>query len=204
MKHAIHLVALTALILVVGLTAAEIPNKPRQQPLPVEEFYKHFEKVPTNKETGALFAPRVFLGTAGDREHYNSLTLGWGACGVLWTRPVAIVYIHETRFSHAYFEAAPIFTLSWYGNEHRQTIVRVFGGTSGRHTDKEKTSGFTPVETPDGGVTYLEAEKVVVCRKVLRQPVPTEFVPKPFEDMNKDGHVHIQYTGEVLSVWKRK
>ena len=66
-------------------------------------------------------------------------------------------------------------------------------------------SGFTPVETPDGGVTYLEAEKVVICRKVMRQPVPKEFVPKPLaERMNTDGHIHIQYTGEVLSVWKRR
>ncbi len=205
MKHVLRLATVIALLLAIGLKAAEIPQNPRRKPLPVEEFHKHFEKVPTDKDMGANFAARVYLGTAGDRDHYNSLTLGWGACGVLWGKPVAIVYIRETRFSHAYFEASPLFTLSWYADKDRPTLVRVFGGTSGRDTDKEKASGFTPVETPDGGVTYLEAEKVVVCRKVMRQPVPKEFVPKPLaERMNADGHLHIQYTGEVISVWKRK
>ena len=205
MRHALRLAILLALLTVLGLAAAEIPQNPRRKPLPVEEFHKHFEKVPTNGDAGPNFAPRVYLGTAGDREHYNSLTLGWGACGVLWGKPVAIVYIRETRFSYAYFEASPVFTLSWYAADKRQTLVRVFGGTSGRDTDKEKASGFTPVETPDGGVTYLEAERVVVCRKVMRQPVPQEFVPKPMaEKMNQDGHVHIQYTGEVLGVWRKR
>ena len=54
-------------------------------------------------------------------------------------------------------------------------------------------------------MTYLEAEKVVICRKMLRQPVPAEFLPKELQErLGKDGLVHIQYTGEVLSIWRRK
>ena len=86
-----------------------------------------------------------------------------------------------------------------------KAVYRIFGGSSGRDTDKEKLSGFTPVETPDGGVTYLQADKVVICRKLMRQPVPKEFVPQALHShLNQDGLVHIQYTGEVLSVWKKK
>lgn len=198
---------LTALALMLGiaLNAAELPQNPRKKPLPVEEFHKHFVKVPTGEDTGAYFANRIYLGTAGDKEHYNSLTLGWGASGVLWQKPVAIVYIRETRFSFDYFEASPVFALSFYPQEQTRTLVKVFGRTSGRDTDKEKASGFTPVETPDGGVTYLEADKVIICRKIMRQPVPKEFVPAEHApSLNADGHIHIQYTGEVLSVWKRK
>jgi len=199
--------AFAALLLTASfmLTATELPQNPRKKPLPVEEFLKHFEKVPTNEDMGANFASRIYLGTAGNNEHYNSLTLGWGACGILWQKPVAIVYIRENRHSFAYFEAEPVFTLSFYSQEHTKTLVQVFGQTSGRDTDKEKASGFTPVVTPDGGVTYLEAAKVIVCRKVLRQPVPKEFVPEKLAGhFNQDGLVHIQYTGEVLSVWKHK
>ena len=56
----------------------------RQKPLPVAEFYKHFEAVPVDKDMGELFGSRVYLGTAGNAANYNSLTLGWGATGVLW------------------------------------------------------------------------------------------------------------------------
>ena len=177
----------------------------RQKPLPVSEFYRNFEKVATEKDMGSYFGRRVYLGTAGTKENYNSLTLGWGATGVLWSKPVAIVYIRENRFSYRYFESNPIFVLSWYPEKYTKAVYKIFGGKSGRDTDKEKLAGFTPVETPDGGVTYLEADKVVICRKVLRQPVPGKFLPKEFhERLGKDGLIHIQYTGEVLSVWRRK
>ncbi|MBQ7178593.1 MAG: flavin reductase [Victivallales bacterium] len=200
-----HIFIAIVLFLGVCLTAVDIPQKPRQKPLPVEEFLKNFENMPVSKDMGANFASRIYLGTAGNSKHYNSLTLGWGACGVLWSKPVAIIYIRENRYSHAYFEAEPVFTLSWYSKEKQGTLVSIFGGKSGRDTDKEKESGFTPVETPYGGVTYMEAERVVVCRRIMSQPVPKEFVPKELAGwLNKDGHIHTQYTGEVLGVWKRK
>ncbi|MBQ7207292.1 MAG: flavin reductase [Lentisphaeria bacterium] len=187
------------------LCGADAPLPPRQKPLPVKAFYENFEEVSVKKDTGLLFAPGVYLGTAGTPAHYNSLTLGWGASGVLWSKPVAIVYIRENRFSFRYFEENPVFVLSWYGKKERPALMKIFGGTSGRDTDKEKLSGFTPVETPGGSVTYLQAEKVVICRKVLRTAVPAAAVPGPLQArLGRDGFVHIQYTGEVLSVWRRK
>ena len=177
----------------------------RKKPLPVSEFFKTFEQVEIAKDVGPLFGPRVYLGTAGTTTHYNSLTLGWGATGILWSKPAAIVYIRENRFSFRYFEKSPIFVLSWYPAKYQKALYKIFGGRSGRDTDKEKLSGFTPVETPIGGVTYLEAEKVVICRKMLRQRVPGEFLPKELHKrLGQDGLVHIQFTGEVLSVWHRK
>ena len=199
----------TAMMAVIVLSGAFLTGEEtlpvRKKPLPVTEFYKHFKRVPAAGEKGTLFGPPVYLGTAGTPAHYNSLTLGWGATGVLWSKPVAIVYIRENRFSYRYFEKYPVFVLSWYPEKYRKAVYKIFGGTSGRKTDKEKLSAFTPVETPDGGVTYLEAERVVICRKILRQPVPQEFVPKPLQvRFNRDGHIHVQYTGEVLSIWHRK
>ena len=187
------------------LNGAEETLPPRQKPLPVAEFYKHFERVSIEKDMGALFGGRVYLGTAGSPANYNTLTLGWGATGILWSKPVAIVYIRENRFSYRYFEESPVYVLSWYPAMYRKEVIKIFGGTSGRDTDKEKLSGFTPVETPDGGVTYLQAEKVVICRKLMRQPVPKEFLPKELHGhLGQDGLIHIQYTGEVLSVWKKR
>jgi flavin reductase (DIM6/NTAB) family NADH-FMN oxidoreductase RutF len=197
------IVSLCVVLFGSSLFGGEAPQK--QKPLPVAEFYRNFEQIPIEKDMGALFGPRVYLGTAGTPERYNTLTLGWGATGVLWSRPSAIVYIRENRYSFRFFEENPIFVLSWYPEQHLPALYKVFGRKSGRDTDKEKLSGFTPVETPDGGVTYLEAEKVVICRKMLRQRVPGEFLPKELQKrLGQDGLVHIQYTGEVLSVWHRK
>ena len=197
--------AFAALLCGFALNGTEPLPAARHKPLPVSEFYRNFEKAEVNSDSGALFGKRVYLGTAGTPAAYNTLTLGWGTTGILWGRSVAIVYIRENRFSYRFFEASDIYTLSWYPKQDMQTVIKVFGGTSGRNTDKEKLSGFTPVETPDGGVTYLQADKVVICRKLMRQPVPQEFVPKNHQGrLNQDGRIHIQYTGEVLSIWKKK
>ena len=197
--------SLIAIMAGIDLRAAEKQELIKQKPLPVEEFNKFFEKVPTDKVNGLSFAPGVYIGTAGSKDSYNSLTLGWGATGILWSKPVAIVYVRENRYSFRFFEKSDIFVLSWYPRQHMQKVLKIFGGTSGRDTDKEKLSGFTPVETPEGGVTYLQADKVVVCRKILRSPVPKEYVPKELQaHFNQDGFIHIQYTGEVLGVWRRK
>lgn len=177
----------------------------RRKPLPVTEFYRNFKKTAIDQDIGANFGRRAYLGTAGTKEHYNTLTLGWGAFGVLWSKPAAIVYIRENRFSFRFFEENPVFVLSWYPEKYLKTLYQVFGGKSGRDTDKETLSGFTPVETPDGGVTYLEAEKVIICRKMLRQKVPGESLPAELRNhLGRDGFIHIQYTGEVLSVWRHK
>ena len=186
------------------LTGAEqLPA--RKKPLPLSEFYRNFEKTEIDKDLGPNFARRVYLGTAGTKDHYNSLTLGWGAFGYLWGKPAAIVYIRENRFSFQYFESSPVFVLSWYPEKYTKAVYKIFGGKSGRDTDKETLAGFTPVETPDGGITYLEADKVIVCRKMLRQPVPGKYLPEELhERLGKDGFIHIQYTGEVLSVWRHK
>ena len=196
-------VAALAFLGIILYGAEKLPA--RRKPLPVAEFYKHFEQVPVDREIGALFGERVYLGTAGNAANYNSLTLGWGSTGILWGKPVAIVYIRENRFSYRYFEESPVYVLSRYPAQYMKALYKVFGGRSGRDTDKEKLSGFTPVETPDGGVTYLQAERVVICRKLMRQPVPKEFVPEKLHArLNQDGRIHIQYTGEVLSVWKKR
>ena len=198
---------ITAALVLCGLvlSGADKPTPAKKKPLPVSEFLRHFEKTDAGKETGLKFRPGVYLGTAGSGTNYNTLTLGWGASGILWQRAVAIVYIRENRFSYRFFEQSPVFVLSWYPAKYTKQVYKIFGGKSGRDTDKEKVSGFTPVETPDGGVTYLEADKVVVCRKLMRQPVPKEFVPKELQGrFNTDGFLHIQYTGEVLSVWRKK
>ena len=189
----------------IALAGAEPTPPAKMKPLPAAEFHKHFEEVPIREETGRLFGPRVYLGTAGSGERYNTLTLGWGTTGILWGKPVASVYIRENRYSFRFFEESSIFVLSWYPKEYREAVFKIFGGTSGRDTDKEKLAEFTPVETPAGGVTYLQAEKVVICRKILRQPVPKEFLPKELQPrLGQDGLIHIEYTGEVLSVWRKK
>lgn len=194
--------AFTTLAAMLSLAAfADLPNA-AHTPLSQEKFQEAFTKVPAKEINGKCFNPGVFLITGGNARRYNSMTAGWGGYGVLWSKPVAHIYVRNERFTYQFLEAEEIFTLSWYPEKEKNTVVKVFGTKSGRDTDKEQLSGYTPVSTPDGGVTYMQSDLVVVCKRVLRFPLSKDAVPEDIAKGVSDKSYHVQYTGEVLSVWK--
>lgn len=184
--------------------ATEQPLPPaRHTPLPAEDFTRSFHKIPFGQITGKRFSVGAFLITGGNAEHYNSMTAGWGGFGVLWSKPVATIYVRTERFTYRFLEAEPIFTLSFYPPSENKTVINVFGKKSGRDTDKEKLANFTPVTTPDGGVSYMQAELILVCRRVLRFGLTKDAVPPEIAKGVNDRSYHVQYTGEVISAWKK-
>ncbi|MBR0458613.1 MAG: flavin reductase [Victivallales bacterium] len=187
-----------------GLFAGELPAA-KHAPGGVEKFTGQFEKVATNQAQIPAFGYPPYLVTAGDAGHYNSMTLGWGTFGILWQRPVANIYVRTTRYTNQFLAGSDLFTLSWYPAKHRPVVIQVFGRKSGRDTDKEAVSGFTPVLTPEGAVTYAEADLVLVCRKLFAVPLDKKTLAglTPPAVPPTDAEWHIQYTAEVIAVYKK-
>ncbi len=188
-----------------AVLAAELPAA-KHAPAGAEKFTAQFEKLEAKKASIAPFGYPPYLVTAGDAGHYNSMTLGWGSFGILWQRPVANIYARTTRYTNLFLEGSELFTLSWYASKHRPVIIQVFGKTSGRDNDKEAASKFTPVLTPEGAVTYAEADLVLVCRKLFAVPLDKKNLGglKVPAVPPTDTEWHIQYTAEVIGVYKRK
>lgn len=131
-------------ILTNAATGDEPLPKARQTPLPESEFKAHFHPIPFAQVTGKRFSVGPFLITGGNREHYNSMTAGWGGFGVLWSKPVATIYVRTERFTYRFLEAEPVFTLSFYPSSCNKAILTVYGRKSGRDTDKEKNNRIHP------------------------------------------------------------
>ena len=51
--------------------------------------------------------------TAGTRNSFNTMTAGWGTCGILWNRPVAICFVRPQRYTYKFMEEGKYFTLSF-------------------------------------------------------------------------------------------
>jgi len=129
--------------------------------------------------------------TAGTPEKFNSMTAGWGGLGI-WKKPVAFILVNPSRYTFQFLEKEEHFTLSFYDPaKHRGVLENVFGGKSGRDTDKVKESGFTPLMT-NPGIAYAEARMIIVCKKVFSA------------DTDPEGKSHKLFFGEILSVWVRK
>ena len=138
--------------------------------------------------------------TAGNEQKCNTMTVSWGALGILWGKPAATVYVRPTRYTLEFLDREKTFSLCVLGGEHREAL-NYCGSRSGRDGDKIKAAGLTPMF--EGSTPYFqEAKTVLVCRKLYRQELdPACFADKSLDAANypkKD--YHRMFVGEILKV----
>ncbi len=133
----------------------------------------------------------------------NTMTASWGGLGVLWERKVAFCFIRPTRYTYEFVESAGNFSLSFFGEEHRKTLM-FCGSHSGRDRDKIREAGLTPVK--DGNFVYFhEARLVLFCRKLYWQDIlPDRFLDSKINDMYPKKDYHRMYAGEIVKCLVRE
>ena len=180
---------LAALLLASTAVAADAPT-----PFPGPELTDMFESIePEEIEENPirLLGEDWMLITAGTPDNFNTMTASWGGFG-RWKVPVAYILVNPARYTFQFLEREEIFTLSFYDpTEYRDVLRHVFGGTSGRDTDKVAESGFTPM-LAGPGIAYAEARMIIVCKQSFAT------------DTDPEGKSHRLFFGEILSVWVRK
>jgi len=137
--------------------------------------------------------------TAGNEESFNTMTISWGGLGTLWSKPVATVYVRTSRYPHDFMDNNEFFTVSFFPEKYRNILVTL-GSKSGRDMDKMKGSGLTMKKAGDS-ISFEEAETTLVCRKLMRQRLEVDNIPKDIADSLYNGEApHDMYIGEVVDI----
>ena len=149
-----------------------------------------------------MWLNRWCLLTAGDMEESNSMTIGWGALGGMWSRPFIQVVVRPQRYTFGFMEKYPDFTVSVLPETYRNSMT-VMGSRSGRDTDKVKEAGLTTVKSNTvASPSYKEAELVFECRKNYWQDMdPSHFLDKAIFEKYPAEDYHRIYYGEILAVY---
>lgn len=153
----------------------------------------------------SIISDGSFLLTAGTLESYNTMTAGWGQCGVLWQRPVFTAYVRPNRYTFEFTEKNEIFTVSFFDQKQYAKMLGFCGSKSGRDYDKAKETGISPIAV-DGSVAFSEAHTIYVCKKLYVTDLAAEnFIDKSiynasYSDTNP---VHKVYIGEIISAFKQ-
>lgn len=166
-----------------------------------------FEKIDINK---FRIAPVKEIGenwgilTGQSDDGFNSMTVSWGAAGVLWSKPCVFVFVRPGRYTYKFMEDGDMFSLALMP-ENMHAAMSVFGSKSGRDCDKYKESGFTVLE--ECGMKFPEqAETVFICKKISAGDIsPDWFVDDGIDSENypkKD--YHRMYVGEIKEILKKK
>ncbi len=136
------------------------------------------------------------LVTAGDKEKFNSMTIGWGALGTLWSQDVMIIFVRDSRYTFEFLQKEENFTVSFYQDK---SIHAIMGKESGRDVDKVKKCNLHPVFTKNG-ITYEEAQETFFCKKLFVSNMGLENLPeeaKRFYSRN-DKAPHYIFVGKII------
>lgn len=140
---------------------------------------------------------------AGTQDKLNMMTASWGAMGVMWNKPVAILFVRPQRYTREFIDREEIFTCSFFGEEYRDAL-NFCGKRSGRDCDKVRETGLTPVSGEKGGVYFEQAQQVLVCRKLYAGAIrPEEFVlPELLSNYPAEDY-HCVYFGELIDILRK-
>lgn len=144
----------------------------------------------------------AFLSVGGPTP--NTMTIGWGAIGFFWNRPVFLAVVRASRHTHGMLLSSGTFTVSVpTKNDLKQELA--FAGTiSGRDVDKFSGHGLTPaparkVDAPIVQECGLHFE----CRVRLTQDMtPDRMDPSVLKTAYPNGDLHTMFFGEILACYE--
>lgn len=150
-----------------------------------------------------LIGKQWMLITAGNKDHFNTMTASWGGIGELWNKPVAFIFIRPTRYTYEFIESEEYFTCCFFEEKHRDKL-NFCGKYSGRDCNKAADAHLTPLSTSHS-MYFDEARLVIECRKMYYQDInPENFIDPGIQVHYPKYDYHRQYIAEITSVWIRK
>lgn len=150
-----------------------------------------------------LIGGEWMLITAGDLKSFNCMTASWGAMGHLWDKNVFFCFVRPTRYTFEFMENRETYTLSFFPEEYRR-VLEYCGSHSGRHVNKARMTGLTPVAGTQDDVYFAEARLVIECRKLYFADInPSAFMAQTLVDIYPEKDYHRMYVGEIVKVWAK-
>jgi len=155
-----------------------------------------------NETLDVLGNPGLLLVSTDADGKPNAMTIGWGTVGIIWGKPIFVVLVRPSRYTHGLMEQTEDFTVNVPSADLREAVA-FCGSKSGRDYDKFAENGLTAVpgkkvKSPiiDECVIHYEC-KVVHKNDVLKDELADAIVSSAYPD----GDFHTIYYGEILSVY---
>lgn len=141
--------------------------------------------------------------TVKHKNRLNTMTIGWGSLGVIWSRPIFMAAVRKSRYTYNLIERAGEFTVSLPPVVVARKELGYCGTRSGRDVDKFAESGLgtiggQKVATPVVDLPGLHFE----CKTLLRSPMDADMMDPSLLDSYPGGDLHTFYFGEILAAYR--
>lgn len=148
--------------------------------------------------------PKGILLTSAADGMVNTMTIGWGALGEDWNKPVFLAVVRESRLTRELLDKNPEFTVNVPYGEFDRRILGFCGSNSGRDTDKIKALGLTLVKSEIVSVPGIkELPLTLECKVVCRQKQEPQFINEAYRSAFYPApeDAHIMYFGEIVNTY---
>ncbi|MEA1962006.1 MAG: flavin reductase family protein [Bacillota bacterium] len=147
----------------------------------------------------------AFLTVQSD-DRLNTMTIGWGSLGIAWRKPVLMVMVRYSRFTHELLENAADFTVSVPLDTAMKPALSTAGSKSGRDINKFETANLTAqpskiVQSP----VINECDLFYECKIIYQQSMdPAEMPSEIKETFYGDDDLHVMYFGEIVASYTKE
>lgn len=155
----------------------------------------------------ANFAQDWMALAMGTSRRFNSMTISWGTIGMLWNKPVVIVFVSSDRASKQMMDENDWFTVTGFPQTKACKDALVYIGSTSLRDDPDKTAnaGLTVEFTEQGNPIFAEGRLAIECRKMYAAPFEMSRMPQDIrEHLYAELGVHTMYIGEITGVWEKR
>ncbi|MGI6703028.1 MAG: flavin reductase family protein [Clostridia bacterium] len=143
--------------------------------------------------------------TVSDGERANTMTIAWGTIGFMWKKPVFMVMVRYSRYTHEIISKAGEFTVSFPLRGQLKDALNVCGTKSGRDIDKFKecslkTEKGQAVDTPIISDCDIHVECKIVYKQGMDESSLADIIK---ESCYAGGDYHVLYYGEILRAYRK-
>ncbi len=160
----------------------------------IDEYFKYADKMLTLLPKGA------FLTVKADNR-INTMTIGWGTIGYMWSKPVIMVAVRHSRHTYELLENADDFSISIPLNDNLKKCLSGAGSTSGRDIDKFKQFELTAQNAKTiSSPIIAECGLIFECKIICKQPLNPMMLANDIKDrFYADENYHMLYFGEIIA-----
>lgn len=147
--------------------------------------------------------PEGALLTVKDGNCTNTMTIGWANFGVIWSRPIMMVAVRKSRYTHNLISKAKDFTVSFPIETDLSKELEYCGKHSGRDVDKVKECGLTYKESNKATSPIIkECDYHFECKILFSQPMDLNKLDSGIKnEYYADDDYHILYFGEIVDCY---
>lgn len=166
----------------------------------MSEAAKYYEFTPQMLEQ----LPRGAFLSVKSGDKINTMTIGWGAIGCIWFKPILMVMVRYTRYTYELMEQASEFSVCVPLDNNFKKELGVAGTKSGRDIDKFQELNLTIGSGRATNAPVIDQCGLVYeCRTVFRQEMNPEYLdPAIKAKYYSDDNYHVLYFGEIVASYK--